>query len=247
MINKICKIIHPAPNWGTAWQLKKLSPMGSFKAVLSRSRGDSVVLKEALDIALSIDQQRYQAIYNKYHNADPSPGYSKYLDFSAHIARAVYHIHQLNLNRSQPQKILDIGSGAGYFPLACKYYGHDAQGLDMDTIPMYNELKNLVGLSWTPYRIEAYKPFPVFSHKFDTITAFQIMFNRLPTGQLWGIDEWKYFLEDLKANVFKEHGTLYIGFNTIQKHEHHQLQEIIEFMQSLGGILLDDYSMCIKF
>src|SRR4051812_17945261 len=92
-------------------------------------------------ILKTVDLNEFQIYQRKYHDADPRPhGYSKYLDIRPWMADKLMMVLYLGLDRSKPLKILDIGTGTGYFPYICRYFGHEVVSLDLDVVPMYNDL-----------------------------------------------------------------------------------------------------------
>ena len=74
-----------------------------------------------------------------------------------------------------------------------------------------------MGVSRTGFRIEAYKNLPALNKRFDFITAHQICFNQ--DGGLVRVDEWDYFVNDLKEHFLNPGGLEFneepsIGFYT---------------------------------
>jgi hypothetical protein len=57
------------------------------------------------------------------------------------------------------------------------------------------------------FRIEPYKNLPLLSRRFDVITAHQICFNGHKTENLWGVDEWDFFLKRHRRKLpqFRRH------------------------------------------
>ena len=54
---------------------------------------------------------------------------------------------------------------------------------------------------------------PFFAGLIDFITAHQICFNGHKTENLWGVDEWDFFLNDLEENYLNPGGTIALEFN----------------------------------
>lgn len=62
----------------------------------------------------------------------------------------------------------------------------------------------------TDHEIRPNQPMPALG-RFDVVTAYRAQFNR-SNGRLWSIDEWSFFLDDLRDNVLKPGGRLVIKF-----------------------------------
>jgi hypothetical protein len=85
----------------------------------------------------SVDMTRFSQIQARYRDEAPYPGHSKYLDITAEMRRALYNAYELGLHRPPPRTVLDLGTGCGYFPYVCNYFGHTAVAVDLDVVPMY--------------------------------------------------------------------------------------------------------------
>ena len=168
----------------------------------------------ALDEAIfkAIDREKFQAIYDRHAVTDPGDAWPKYLDLKRWIRTNLQRIHELDLDWGRRKQILDIGSGAGYFLFICKWLGHDPLGLDLDELPMYGEMTQMLGIPRVIWRVKAYEPLPTFEHKFDLITAFMICFNGHKSPALWEPGEWAFFLDDLETRL-KPGGRIQLGFN----------------------------------
>ena len=106
-------------------------------------------------------------------------------------------IRDLELDIGRRRRVLDIGSGSGYFLYICKLLGHDAVGLDVDDMPMFNQTIALLGVNRVVWRIQKFVPLPDLGKKFDLITAHMICFNNHKVPGLWGVPEWDFFLDDV--------------------------------------------------
>jgi hypothetical protein len=71
----------------------------------------------------------------------------------------------------------------------------------MDRLSMFREVTRLLGVRRAVQRIEAFRPLPDFSQKFDLITAFMICFNNHKMPDLWKVPEWEFFLDDLAKHL----------------------------------------------
>lgn len=132
---------------------------------------------------------------------------AKYLDYKYWIPFNMARAASVGLHKSPPLKMLDIGCGPGYFLSAATELGHDAYGVDVPPSffteterRVYAELLPAFGNAnrVSPLLIERYVPLPFEDSSFDLITAFWICFNRHRQPDEWGVDEWRYFLNDAR-------------------------------------------------
>lgn len=165
------------------------------------------------NILQTIDAERFAVCRELYKDANPYPGSSKYLDIRKWMADKVTEAYRLKLNKAKNLSILDIGTGAGYFPYICNYYGHNAMALDMDIDPMYNALIELLNIDRLAYEISCYQKLPDLGRKFDLVTAYAICFNNHGCSDLWAASEWQFFMEDLANNYLKENGKVLLVLN----------------------------------
>ena len=159
----------------------------------------------------SIDQSKFQDVVAK-HSSEGYDSY-KYFDKQLWLRSKMMRAIELGLDKSAQSSVLDLGCGAGYFLYCCKYLGHDVHGLDLPDYEFYRDMIALFGISRTGFRVEPHKKLPPLRKRFDVITAHQICFNGHKTENLWGVDEWDFFLDDLEENHLKPGGTIALEFN----------------------------------
>jgi cyclopropane fatty-acyl-phospholipid synthase-like methyltransferase len=160
---------------------------------------------------LSIDQSEFQDVIAR-HSSEGYDSY-KYFDKQLWLRSKMMRAIELGLDKAARSSVLDLGCGAGYFLYCCKYLGHSVHGLDLPDYDFYREMIALFGVSRTGFRIEPYKNLPVLGRRFDVITAHQICFNGHKTENLWSVDEWDFFLNDLEENYLNPGGTIALEFN----------------------------------
>ena len=125
----------------------------------------------------------------------PDPQVAKYLDAERWLARCERRLEALDLRR--PSRILDIGTGCGYFPFVCRAHGHEVVAIDHpDRDPMYRAVTAALGIDVIDHEVTALQSLPSLG-MFDAITAFMVTFNGHREPPLWGVDEWTFFLDDL--------------------------------------------------
>jgi len=181
----------------------------------------------------TIDPAGFEQIRRRYAVADPGADWPKYLDLDRWIRVNIRRIRQLELDLARPKQILDLGCGAGYFLYIAQLLGHSGVGLDMDRLPMFREITRLLGVRRVVQRIQAFRPLPNFGQKFDVITAFMICFNNHKMPGLWGVLEWKFFLDDL-AKYLKPRGRIWLELN--QEYDGtFYTPELKEFFQKRGA------------
>jgi SAM-dependent methyltransferase len=167
---------------------------------------------EADRIIQSIDRDELEQIRRRYAVEGPSPHWPKYLHLHRWIDINIRRVRELELDVSSPKRLLDLGSGAGYFLYICRLLGHDALGLDLGNPPMFAEITRLLGVPRVISKIERFVPLPDLGQKFDLITAFLICFNRHKQTDLWGVAEWDFFLDDL-AKHLAPNGRIWLELN----------------------------------
>lgn len=120
--------------------------------------------------------------------------------------------HSLKLHETAPLDILEIGTGAGFFPFIGGIYGHNVVSCD-DRYPgsWWEEGYQLLNIDPINYFI--YKNTSVnntFKRKFDMIVSFR---STIGTStyvdppddgvDVWNIDEWLFFFKDCSKNLLK--------------------------------------------
>jgi SAM-dependent methyltransferase len=168
----------------------------------------------------NLESSDFDRLRIKYGVAGKTKAWQKYVDQRRWLRLAIEQAQELRLDRRAPSRILDLGSGAGYFLFVCKHLGHTGFGLDLDWPPLYHETFRLLGLRRVIWRIEPFQPLPAFDTRFDLVTAFAICFNGHETDRLWGTKEWDFFLDDLQANVLDPNGEIYFSLNP-ESHGHY--------------------------
>jgi SAM-dependent methyltransferase len=132
-----------------------------------------------------------------------------YGDVELWMGRAWKEATRLGLDRAPQLDVLDIGMGAGYFLYVCQYLGHRCAGLDRGgPFSFWQGLRKWFGIHRVvEHAIKPYEPLPKTLGKFDLVTAFRAQFNfNTAEKRLWNLDEWAFFLDDLRDNVIKPGG-----------------------------------------
>jgi SAM-dependent methyltransferase len=175
------------------------------------------VFKRAVD---RIDRDGVRALQSYVREeADaliPLPGF-KYLDLAWYLLNKSRWVVALDLDRRPPERILDLGAGAGHFPFLAQSYGHEVVGIDMAN-DLYTRLLALYGVNRLVQMIVPGTPLPECG-KFDLVTAFQTTFNRPVarhkigrTTTYWTVEEWNWFFGELSQR-FRFPARIYFELN----------------------------------
>ena len=197
------RILRKIKNIGYQETLREMASL-----LWSHSRIDSILKTTDLQAFKRLDQQ-----YNKQDIV--GVGRKKYLAIKPWMKLNLRYLYLLGLHKPpRPLRILDIGTGFGYFPFLCQSFGHVAVGLDLDMRDMYNDAIRILGVDRRTWRVEAYQPLPDLGEKFDVVTAFMICFdNHGDKSEPWGIEEWNFLLNDLKTRQMTEQCRILFQFN----------------------------------
>ena len=168
---------------------------------------------DAARITETIDREKFQQIYDRYAMHDPGDEWPKYLEIERWMEINLKRVRDLGLDLGGRKRVLDIGSGTGYFLYICQYLGHDVLGLDLDEERGFTEMVELLGVKRVIYRVEACQPLPDLGPRFDVITAHMICFNGHKSDKLWKIPEWEFFLNDLGERHLAPGGQVCLELN----------------------------------
>ena len=160
-----------------------------------------------------LESKGFGRIRSKYANPNDQKGWPKYVDAGHRLELAIRQARSVQLDRRKPLRILDIGSGAGYFLFVCKQLGHRVLGLDLDWPPMYAETFQMMEMPRCVWRIEPFQLLPDLGGRFDFLTGFAVCFNSHGSDHVWGIEEWEFFLDDVEKSVLSESGEMYFELN----------------------------------
>jgi SAM-dependent methyltransferase len=187
------------------------------------------------ELVRELESKGFDRIRSKYANPDDAKGWPKYVDAGQWLDLAVKQARFLQLDRRRPVRILDIGSGAGYFLFVCKQFGHSVMGLDLDWPPMYAEMFEMLGMARRVWRIEPFQPLPNLDSRFDLVTGFAVCFNSHGSDGVWGVKEWEFFLDDAFENVVSRTGEIFFELNP--EPWGFYTPELAEYFRQRGGWL----------
>jgi hypothetical protein len=169
---------------------------------------NSIKVRNKIRARLEID-------YTKDNGSPDSTAQEKYLNYKFWSKESLLRAYKLDLHNSVNKKnILDIGTGAGYFPFICKELGHEGLCLDVPGNDLYDQITDSLSLIKFKRFIKCFEPLSLkIDERFDLITAYMICFNNHKQKDLWGCEQWKFFISDLQSNYLEESGEIVLDFN----------------------------------
>lgn len=183
-------------------------------------------------------------IAERYKQDDPGISFQKYLEVDYWLFECMRRCFLLGLhNSSKKLRILDIGTGAAYFPFVCRYYGHDVEAMDVPDNEMYNEIIKAFGIKRYDQYIRSFSNLAV-DNRYDLVTAFMICFNCHKQPDLWHINEWEYFLSSLHDNNLNENGEVFLSFNA-ESLEEPVNRDLLAYFAAKGAVV-DGSSVQLK-
>lgn len=169
-------------------------------------------------ILATVDREKMEKLREQYPHRSNSPRINRFEDANYWVGVNVERAQDLWLDRTRPLRILDLGCGAGFFPYVCRYFGHEALGLDTDSDPLFGATTELLNVRRIISRIHPETPLPDLEQKFDLITAHRVCFHRMGRDENgdwkeWSPDNWKFFINDMRTRFLEEKGRLLLDFN----------------------------------
>lgn len=164
------------------------------------------------DLIVAIDREKFNRIRRLYGVLHPGHDSPKYLDLGKWMRINLRRVQELGLDYGFRKRILDIGCGTGYFLHICRLLGHEVIGLDIDVLPMYREMMQLLDLKRIVWEVAPFRPLLDLGPPFDLITCFMICFNGHKSEAVWGTSEWRFFLDDLESRL-RPSGRIQLEFN----------------------------------
>jgi SAM-dependent methyltransferase len=184
-----------------------------------------------------IDLEKLESIRSRHAIPDPGIRIEKYLEMEKWLTANIRRVLNLGLDFQPRRRILDLGAGAGYFLHICKRLGHDVLGLDMHdpAAAWYGEMLELLGVSRVISRIDPFVPLPDLGPRFDYVCAFMVCFNRHIYEDIWKVEQWRFFLDDLWTHL-KPGAVVWFELNPGLNGSHYT-PELEAFFKSRGAIV----------
>jgi SAM-dependent methyltransferase len=195
------------------------------RSVARRLGYEIIPVEAALPRPLRADYQPLLEVLGSYR--------FKFLDVKTFLPTTMARAHRIGLTTSSGLDILDIGTGAGYFPVVCKYYGHRAMAIDRDGNPVFEDVTRWLDVDRRSCEIHAFEPIPDLGRAFDLVTAFMVNFDRYepPEYRPWGPSEWEFFLTDVARRHLKDGGRLVLLLNNHTR----DLPSVMQFFADRAG------------
>lgn len=202
-------------------------------------RVDRELDRRVEDLLATIDLEGFNVLRAKYANSRPGKkrwvGNSKYLDIARWLRRHLVHAQALGLLDGPSRRILDLGTGNGYFPFICQQAGHRVVSVDVDNFDLYNDLVDFLGVKRRVLRIVRYQSLPQLGGPFDLVTAFNVGFDKNKTPDIWDVPEWDFFLRDLADNQLSPGGEIFLKLNPPRKPGGFDEKPLFAHFQELGA------------
>lgn len=194
----------------------------TFNAILRGHPHRREIGRDFLAMMARVDREWLEELQRRHASARQkaaSDSQYKYLDVPRYVLEKLLLAYELQLESGLPRRILDIGMGAGHFPLVCRFYGHEVIGIDIENA-LYAEIAECLGVARAIVPVRPLEALPEFGGTFDLITACEIKFNDKPDRDgrrdYWSLAEWRFLLDDLLTNHLRYPGTLYLQLNVEQ-------------------------------
>lgn len=180
-----------------------------------------------------IDPERFAGVARAYREGGNGVR-EKYLELDTWLGRHLTHAEAIGLFEGPPRRILDIGTGNGYFPFIATRLGHEVVATDVDTVPLYDDLVALTGIRRVVHAVQTFRLLPDLGGRFDLVTAFNTVFDRVDDTATWTPREWDFFLHDIRDHQLRPEGEIILKLNPNRKRIHDK-RSLARFFRSLGG------------
>jgi len=204
------------------WQLiRRLNDGHGLKtglALLRMLRLSPRKTKVSASVLREIPIQVRHLFRKKFEEQEYGSTAGKYFDIVPHVIRAVSDAEKHGLlNTTSPCRILDLGTGFGYFPFVCRALGHFPFSVDWEVKSTYGFAREKLGIETVKWEITPQNPLPALNQHFDLITAFQPTFFLYQFGQYgepWSNESWDEFFFNIK-DALELNGKFYLGANNM--------------------------------
>ncbi len=188
-------------------------------------------------ILAGLDLDAFALLREKHKDLPPYPGPGKYLEIATWLRRHMTHVKALGLLDGPPRRILDLGTGNGYFPFLCGRFGHEVVAFDLGDYALYNDLVDFLEVDRRKGAIVRYEPLPDLDGPFDLVTAFNICFNEQNSPTMWEPPEWEFFLRDVVDHQLAAGGEIFLKLNPLRKPGGYDEKPLLSWFESQGAEL----------
>jgi O-antigen/teichoic acid export membrane protein/SAM-dependent methyltransferase len=169
---------------------------------------------------------------------------AKYADYEYWLRLNIIRAVKLDLHRKRNLRMLDLGSGPGYFLRVARYFGHDVIGVDLPAHllsdverKVFAEVSGALFCDVKEATITAYKPLAI-QGMFDLITGFLVCFNNHKQHDEWSVAEWEFFVNDAVSHL-SDGGQIALDLNE-NMHRYNDLRwydkQTLDFFTSVGRV-----------
>jgi len=163
------------------------------------------------------DHDKFAQLQNTYLDLEDEhfiAGFSKYIDPIGWCESKLETALRFGLDKSEPKRILDIGTGPGHFQIVARHLGHDVVGTELPSLMKatnkigryYQDLEAVYDLKRIPVKIDRDGWIHKFDEKFDLVTAFLAAFSVGSAKEPWPLQTWITFFDHIRTDVLKPGG-----------------------------------------
>jgi hypothetical protein len=190
--------------------------LNQFKNILNK---EQKLIYEKIISTINIDQiNRVRFKWkSEIDQSDPNDKSEiKYLDIPYFLTSQIKRFFLFELEKNVSGKLLDIGSGGGFFCAIANAVGYKAKGIDVPN-ELYEDLCRVFGVNRVINRVHAMAPLEIKINKYSIVNVaaqtFDISKDTI-TGFIkpWGKIEWSYFFQDI-INRLDTDGRLVLDLN----------------------------------
>lgn len=192
-----------------------------IKLLQYKNKIDGFTLQELKPILNNQQIKKIRSIFKSKDNLL----YSKYgRNIEREFTRHIRIYYGLNINKAS--NVLDLGAGFTYFQTIAKNAGQFCYSVDLpvsknkavyteSSLPnFYLKIYSVLGNSVEGIEIKKNVKLNLSTKKkFGAILCSQICFNQHRKDDLWTLNDWMFFLNDIYRNYLSVGGLLYLGFN----------------------------------
>ena len=138
-------------------------------------------------------------------------------------------------------KVLDIGSGFGYFAIVgMAYTGSNCIELADVPDPVYDAVTSVLGLSKYEVDVRAFTLIQIQNNdkRYDLITCYRIVFDKW--NGFWEEEEYRFFLHDLQS-LLNKGGSIVLGFNDRRENK------FMKWAAPLGAQWINNHDVLIPY
>lgn len=209
---------------------------GGVMPIVRAGRRDPDVLRDTFRILSELPNELVSDFIRLYVGMEHGTRATKCYDVPTHLARAVWQARHLGVHQAMDSlRVLDIGTGFGYFPLVCTKYGHEATGIDRDPEKIFETLHRYVSIHGMIWEVSANSPLPQIEERFDLITAFKpTFFFDYGNDRLWDVESWQICLRALRAALTPA-GRFFLDRNLMSTRQKEDWAVAGRYFRSVGG------------